>query len=209
MELSEFSFAKIHLVTSERIISSLNLSESLDKKRADDPETIVLSNKRLMYFPGALNQKQIAFIPVDEITSVEINVEDRNKNAYLWAALAFVLSISLILIIDPFFIRLVTSLIVGLMGLYLIIDHVLSTTMCKIQFKSNSSEISCRIKPEHVVEKAYPFIREFFELKNNPQDVSHIGYEIDDGEGENDRQRVVNGHLMKKEENGIDDNYDS
>ena len=184
MELSEFRSANVHLVRGETIVSSLNLSKSPDEKDVSDPETIVLSNKRMMYFSGGLNQKQLSIIPVDEITSVEINIEERSKHAYLWAALAFAVSVSLILIIDPFFIRLVSSLIVGLMGLYLIVDHVMTTTLYRIQFKSNSAEISCMIKPEHVEERAYTFIADFFELKNNLQDTSNVSIEIEEVEGE-------------------------
>lgn len=211
MELSEFRSANVHLVTGETIVSSLNLSKSPDEKDVSDTETIVLSNKRMMYFSGGLNQKQLSIIPVDEITSVEINIEERSKHAYLWAALAFAVSVSLILIIDPFFIRLVSSLIVGLMGLYLIVDHVMTTTLYRIQFKSNSAEISCMIKPEHVEERAYTFIGDFFELKNNLQDTSDVSIEIEAPEGEGEaepdaaRQAFIKRIADEEDERDYDD----
>ena len=67
------------------------------------------------------------------------------------------------------------------------------------------------IKPEHVEERAYTFIGDFFELKNNLQDTSDVSIEIEAPEGEGEaepdaaRQAFIKRIADEEDERDYDD----
>lgn len=157
----------IPLIDGERVDSTLNLGT--DPENSNGQEVIVLTDRRVIRFEGGGKYPRYAIASLDEIDVVELAVERRGFAAYIWAGLAFVIAAVLYGMIDNTLGAITVSLLVALMGVYLIVDHLLTPGTPTVTFKTPSSEIRCVLAGDEPDPEVHVFINRLFQLQGRRQ----------------------------------------
>ena len=95
MELTEFGFGSVSLMDRERVAFAINAADSAGKPATKHPETLLLTDSRIIYLSGNEKQRTAVIASVRDVEAVEITSNREGYSAYLWAALAVVISIVL------------------------------------------------------------------------------------------------------------------
>jgi hypothetical protein len=165
VELERFGFTDVSLMKGERINFSLDLSEGDEDESSDKPEVVLLTDKRVIHLYGNGKRRKAIFASIEDINSVELSVEHDGRSTYMWAAVAFIVAISLFFAIDHTVGRVAAALAVGLMGIYLIVDHLMDPGTAQVIFKTGSSQLGFGLKNPQASSNVYPFINQLFQMK--------------------------------------------
>ncbi len=141
MQLTEYGFSGMTLMDGERVEFAINLTDSSGRLLSKNAEALLLTDRRVIHLKGAPKSYRAVMTAVHDVNSVEVTAVRRGFGAYVWAALAFILGLILFATIDSTFVRLLSSSIVALMGVYLIISEVTEPKKPSAVFRAGSAEI--------------------------------------------------------------------
>ena len=150
------------LMDGEHIESSLNLNGD----GAANRDALLLTDRRLIQI-GAESQRSVSFMAVRDVDSASIATEPRGYGGYIWGVLSLSVAAMLWTIWDHPVGSFIAPIIVVLMGVYLVVDQVLSVGNLVAYFKAGSSVISVRLDDHVPSEELSDFLNRVFELKES------------------------------------------
>ena len=166
MELGEFGFGDVQLIEGERLDSALDLRKRHSGVFADGPAVMLLTDQRIIHLHGNGKGRQAVFASIRDIDTVEIAAEQEGHAAYVWAGLAFIVAIFLYYVLAEYStFRILGSIAVAAMGVYLIADHLAGPGRPLLVFKAGASQVRCGLNSDHASAEVYTFINRIFQLK--------------------------------------------
>lgn len=149
------------LMDGEHVESSLNLN----RDGAGDRDVLLLTDRRLIQIGAGSQQRSVSFMAVRDVDSASITTEPRGYGGYIWGVLSLFVAAMLWTIWDHPVGSVVAPIVVVLMGVYLVVDHVLSVGNLVAYFKAGSSVISVKLDEHVPSEELSAFLNRVFELK--------------------------------------------
>ena len=169
-ELPPSRFDGVPLTSDEKIQATLGMDET----DGDEGKNILLlTDKRIIHISGSEAKRRTSIAAIDDIRSVELERQSEGYGAFVWAGLAFFVSLMLLRVIESQTISLASSIPVALMGVYLIIDRLTSRGTQVVVLKTGASEILSVINNEHEQADAEALIARLFELKDERATLRH------------------------------------
>ena len=167
MEIASPGFGDVQLMEGERIDSSLTLA--IGRSEDDEsPEVLLLTGSRVIHLVGRGSKRTAVFASVDDISTVEISSERTGFGVYVWAGLSFIVALLLWRVIDNPIGSVASAIIVAVMGVYLIVDHLMSAGTSVATFRTSATEFKVELKGEgDSYENVYHFINRVFSMKQN------------------------------------------
>ena len=167
MEIARHGFDDVQLMEGERIDSSITLALGGDEDD-ESPEVLLLTDSRVIHLNGTGKRRTAVFASVDDINTVEISSERSGKGVYVWSALSFIVALLLWGVIKNPIGSAASAIIVALMGVYLIVDHLMSAGTSMATFKTSASQFKVELKGEgDSYENVYLFINRLFRMKQS------------------------------------------
>ncbi|MYC05589.1 MAG: hypothetical protein F4X57_00135 [Chloroflexi bacterium] len=161
----------IALMTGETVRATLGTSLADDSNA--DKDSVLLTDRRVIHISGRRTNRRTAHAAIEDISAVAINRQAvKGYGAFVWAALAFLVSVLLWRVIDSEMLALGAAAVVALMGVYLIIDRLWERGEHGLVIRTGSAEIRCALTDKNAQSEAEAFILRLFELKyerSNPQ----------------------------------------
>ena len=154
----------LHLMSQERIDSALNLSDDQDSETEADT-IVVLTDRRLIQFTGGSGRRTATFVQLRNVDAVEVTTERQGYGGYVWGALAILAATMLWWVWENPVGSFAAAAIVTLMGVYLIVDQILSPGRTRVNFRVGPSELQCGVDSGTPSEDIYGFVNRLFQLK--------------------------------------------
>lgn len=158
-----YDLPELILMDSEYTESTLNLSTKKSKTR----HILVLTNRRVIQIGEVSRQRSMAFIALKDINSATIQPERRGFRGYVWGALSLLIAVILWTNWNQPIGSVIVPIIVVLMGIYLVLDHILSAKNLVVSFYSGPYSISGKVEESIPSENLTRFVNRVFELKEN------------------------------------------
>ena len=136
------------LLDGESVRAHLGLSEVGVNGAASQPDAMLLTETRVIHIQGNGRRRRAVFASVRDIDSAEIGHQHEGYGAFLWAALSFVIAALLYFVIDNQMGSIAASAIVAAMGIYLVVDRVLSRGRSLLIFSAGGSEVPVRAEEQ-------------------------------------------------------------
>ena len=163
---SQGSLPDVRLLEGEEVQEELR-SVEVDKPRRGGGNILFLTDMRVIHISGSGPNRKTSFAAVDDVGAVEITRQSvEGYSAYIWAVLAFFVAAMLWRVIENETLSIVAAAIVALMGVYLIVDRLLSRGEHVLVFKTGGAEIQCPLNGDDEQEIAEVLIERLFELKD-------------------------------------------
>jgi hypothetical protein len=153
------------LMDGERVAFAINMTDSAGKPSSKHPEALLLTDSRIIHLSGNQKERKAVIAAVNDVESVEITSNREGYSAYLWAALAVVLSIVLFGTIDNTGVKLASSAIVLLMGVYLVVSQMTEPGKPMVIFRAGGSEITWGYENGENSDDVHAFINRLYQLK--------------------------------------------
>jgi hypothetical protein len=173
LELTEFGFGGVTLMDGERVAFAINMADSAGRPSSRRPEALLLTDSRIIHLSGGEKQRRAVMAAVKDVEAVEITASRQGYSAYLWAALAVVLSIVMFGTIENTGVKLASSAIVLLMGVYLVVSQVTEPGNPMVVFRAGGSEIQWEFDSGENSEDVNSFINRLYQIKESS--VNHSG----------------------------------
>ena len=161
----------IALMTGETVRAVLGTSLA-DNSNADK-DAVLLTDRRVIHISGRRANRRTAHAAIEDIGAVAISRQAvAGYGAFVWAAIAFFVSVMLWRVIDSEMLALGAAVIVALMGVYLIFDRLWERGEHALVINAGGAEIRCALTDKNAQSEADAFILRLFELKyerGNPQ----------------------------------------
>ena len=163
----------VPLMEGEEVHASLGVDESRDSRRGGK-DIVLLTDKRVIHINRSGAKYRTSFAAIENITAVEITRQPvEGYGAFVWAALAFFVSMMLWGVIDNRTLSIAASVIVALMGVYLIIDRLTAHGEHVLVFRAGSAEIRTELQGDERQTDADALITRLFELKEQRADPKY------------------------------------
>ena len=164
-------------IMSVKLMADEEVHESLGKDEGDGSgggNIVLLTGKRIIHVSGTGSNQKAAYAAIEDISAVEVTRQSvEGYSAYIWAVLAFFVSAMLWRVIENQTLSIVAAAIVALMGVYLIVDRLLSRGEHALVFKAGGAEIQCTLKGDGDQSDAEALIARLFELKDERRDTKY------------------------------------
>ncbi len=141
MNLAEYGFESLDLLEGEDIVFAIDMTNGGGRPLSGRPEALLLTELRLIHLAGAGKRRQAAMMPLGSVDSVEVTAAGGGISAYLWAGLAFALSVILYAVIDHSVARIAAALAVFAMGVYLVVNQITDSGQPTAVFRAGGAEI--------------------------------------------------------------------
>ena len=156
----------LNLMAGEEVQESLGADEGLEPKNANR-SSVLLTDRRIIHISGSGSNLKASYAAIDDVSVAEITRQSvEGYSAFIWAVLAFFVAAMLWRVIDNQTLSIVAAAIVALMGVYLIVDRLLSRGEHALVFKAGGAEIQCALKGDGDQANAETLIARLFELKD-------------------------------------------
>lgn len=165
MDLEKFGTAEIGLVDGESVDSAVDLKSGRGGASDRSPNVMLLTNKRVIHAKGSGERRETTVVCLEKIDSVEISRERKGYGGYVWGAVAFLVAIGIYSIWDHSVGRVAGSLALAAMGVYLIVDHLLTFGGVKATFRAGSSVVECALRGPDSVREMQVLVDSLFRLK--------------------------------------------
>lgn len=167
MELTEFGFGGVTLMDGERVAFGIHTLDSAGRPTSKRPEALLLTDSRIIHLSGNEKQRRAVIAAVNDVEAVEIMANRQGYSAYLWAALAVGLSLVLFGTIENVGVKLASSAIVLLMGVYLVISQLTEPGKPMVVFRAGGSEIRWEFENEENSDDVNAFINRLYQIKES------------------------------------------
>ena len=156
----------LKLMAGEEVQESLGADEGLESSNANR-SSVLLTDRRIVLISGSGSNLKASYAAIDDVGVAEITRQTvQGYSAFIWAVLAFFVAAMLWRVIENDTLSIVAAAIVALMGIYLIVDRLLSQGEHALVFKAGGAEIQCPLKGDGDQAKAETLIARLFELKD-------------------------------------------
>ena len=155
------------LLEGEQIAATLETGGSNGLMSLGRREALVLTDSRIIHSSAGGRRQGSVIAAVRDIDSVEVTSVRPGIGAYLWAALAVILSVVLYQIIEDGTWQIVAALAVLVMGAYLVVNQILDSGEPTAVFRTNNSEIRWLFDAKKDSEAVYEFINRLYEVKES------------------------------------------
>ena len=164
-EQSPSAMSDFNLMPNEQVQQSLGVDDT-DASNDSRRNIVLLTDRRVLHIVGAGPNRKTSYAAIEDISAVEITRQSAGGyGAFVWAALAFFVAAMLWRVIENPTLSYAAAAIVTLMGIYLIVDRLLSRGEHALVFKAGSAEIQCALKRDADNSEAETLITRLFELK--------------------------------------------
>ena len=162
----------VKLMADEEVQESLGTGEGDGSNGGGN--IVLLTGKRVIHVSGSGSNQKTAYAAIEDISTVEVTRQSvEGYSAYIWAVLAFFVSAMLWRVIENQTLSIVAAAIVALMGVYLIVDRLLSRGEHALVFKAGGAEIQCTLRGDGDQSDAEALIARLFELKDERRDPKY------------------------------------
>ena len=165
----------IRLVGGERIEASLGMGDA-----ADGGDALLLTDRRIIRIGGGGRDRQRAFAAIDDVSAAEIARQPEGYANFVWAALGFLAALLVWQTIDSPPLSWIAAAVLALMGVYLVIDRLISRGSAYIAVRAGPTQISAALKDADIP-AAELLINRLFELKAARADASSAAASEPDG----------------------------
>ena len=167
MELEKLGLDDFGLIDGERVDTALNLREGQEGEDAAAPNVVLLTDRRVIHLNVNGRTRKAVFASLQDVEAVEIAGERRGYGGFIWAGMAFVVAIMLWRVWDHPVGSFLAAVAVAMMGVYLIVDHLLTPGVTSATFKAGSSQLRFGIDGPQASAEVYAFVNRLFELKGS------------------------------------------
>ena len=155
----------------ERVIRLGDASED-DASRT----LLLLTDKRVIYLSGEGKRRRAMYASVRDVQAAEIGYHARGNSAYVWAGLAFLAAFFLFFVIENTLGRVVGPAVVACMGVYLIVDNLLTPNRQFVVFRAAGCQLLVDLDGDGQTNAVNDFIARLFQLKEGPPRESAFGW---------------------------------
>lgn len=173
-DAAQNEYEGIRLTGGERIEASLGMGDV-----ADGGDALLLTDRRIVRIGGGRN-RQRAFAAIDDVSAAEIARQPEGYANYVWAALGFLAALLVWLTIDSPPLSWIAAAVLALMGVYLVIDRLISRGSAYVAVRAGATQIFAALKDADIPD-AELLINRLFEIKAARADDSSADAAESDG----------------------------
>lgn len=173
-DAAQNEYEGIRLTGGERIEASLGMGDV-----ADGGDALLLTDRRIVRIGGGRN-RQRAFAAIDDVSAAEIARQPEGYANYVWAALGFLAALLVWLTIDSPPLSWIAAAVLALMGVYLVIDRLISRGSAYVAVRAGATQIFAALKDADIPD-AELLINRMFELNAARADASSADASEPDG----------------------------
>lgn len=166
MDSSDDRFAGVYLMQDEYTDSTLNLAGNKPSLVKSNRSAVILTNRRVIVVQNNSQLQNTTFISLSDVHSIEIQKQKEGPSAFVWASMAFICALFLYMAVDTAVLRVLSSVGVAALGIYLVGERLLLARPVSLIFRTGSTELGCAIQNiyynQHIL---YSFINKVFELR--------------------------------------------
>ena len=155
------------LLEGEQIAAALETRGGSGPLSPGRHEALILTDSRIIHSSTGGRRQGSVIAAVRDIDSVEVTSVRPGIGAYLWAALAVVLSLVLFWRIEHDTWGIVAPFVVLAMGVYLVVNQVLDSGEPTAVFRTGGSEIRWLYDAKKDSDAVYDFINQLYQVKAN------------------------------------------
>lgn len=160
------SVVEARLLDGERVLASLDLREGLQIPHTLTPDSLVLTESRVVYVSVGGHENVTSVVAVRDVAVARVESERHGPSAYVWGVLAIILGFLLSQVIDNQVGSIVAGLAVAAMGVYLIADKIWSPVVTAvIVVPSEENGLRCEIRGRRAKTDVYEFIASVYARK--------------------------------------------
>jgi hypothetical protein len=160
------SVVEARLLDGERVLASLDLREGLQIPHAVTPDSLVLTESRVVYVSVGGHENVTSVVAVRDVAVATVESERHGPSAYVWGVLAIILGFLLSQVIDNQVGSIVAGLAVAAMGVYLIADKIWSPVVSAvIVVPSKENGLRCELRGRRAKTDVYEFIASVYARK--------------------------------------------
>ena len=137
---------------------------------------LLLTDKRVIYQSGEGKRRRAMYASVSDVQAVEIGYHARGSGAYVWAGLAFLAAFFLFFVIEQTLGRIAGPVIVAGLGVYLIVDNLLTPNKQFVVFRCAGSQLLVDLDGDGVTAAVDEFIARLFQLKEGRPQPPEFGW---------------------------------
>lgn len=169
LELSQLGLDEVGLMDGERIAHALNVVDNGEGTYAAAEDVVLLTDSRVIHFNLDGRSRKAAFVSIQDIDAVEVTSERGGYGGYVWGAMAFLVAYMLWRVWDEPMWSVAASMAVALIGVYLIVDQVLTPRKMYATFRAGGTQLHSGISREHETREIYEFVNRLFAMKHQQQ----------------------------------------
>ena len=160
---------EISLSDGESVDSAVDLKGEKGGATDRNPAVVVLTNKRIIYVQGSGERRDTTFVCLEKIDSVEISRERKGYGAYVWGVVAFLVAAGIYSVWDQPIGRIAGALAIAAMGVFLIVNHLITPNGVKATFRAGSSVLQCALTDSRALQEMYVLVNGLFSLKGRAE----------------------------------------
>lgn len=165
--IGNLRFRELPLMDGEHVDSILNVSNVKNAGEDSGADVIVLTNKRIIQTGSDRRVQKVIFTSLKDVDTIEVTRHSKGYGGYVWGVLAVVASLGIWQVWDSTTWSPIIALAVLLVGVYLVVDHVITPRSNQAMFKTSASTLQCDIDKEENSVQVYTFINRLFQLKTD------------------------------------------
>ena len=169
VEIDEPKFQELVLMDGESVDSTLNTGNGRSDGEATGADVIVLTDKRVIQIGSNGRSHHVTFVSLKDVDTVEVTKHRKGHGGYVWGALAVLVSVGVWRLWDSPTWSPLAALAVLFMGIYLVVDHVISPGATQAIFRAGASVLQYDIGKDEQSAEAYTFISRLFQLKGDAE----------------------------------------
>ena len=164
----------LDLLDGENVEQVIRLGDASDEDASGT--LLLLTDKRVIYLSGEGKRRRAMYASLRDVQAVEIGYHARGSSAYVWAGLAFLAAFFLFFVIENTLGRIVGPVVVAGMGVYLIVDNLLTPNRQFVVFRAAGGQLLVDLDGNGVTEAVNEFIARLFQLKEGRPQPPEFGW---------------------------------
>ena len=164
-DIARLGFGGVELMEDERVDVTLNLGKNRGEGTHFDHNVVLLTDRRLVQLRADSRRQSTVFVSLRDIDAVEITRERHGYGGFIWGGLAVFVAVLLVLLWDHPVGSIAAAVAVTLMGVYLVFDHVASSSRVLAIFKTGTSQLECDLEVDTSPRDIHHFLNRMFKLK--------------------------------------------
>jgi hypothetical protein len=167
VEIKETAARSLTLLDEERIDTALDLRDGLRGGEADGTGDLFLTDRRLVHLAADGQRRRASFVSIQDITAIDINSErGYGLAAFLWGALALFVAVTVWRVWEHPVGSALAGLAVAGMGIYLVVDRLMSPPRVRAIFRTGNTELRFDIDSPIAARDIHDFVNRLFQLKD-------------------------------------------
>ena len=166
IELGQTGFDDLNVIDGEQVDTTLSLRAEPKDEYDTDTDILVLTDRRLIHLIAKGRNREAVFVSLNDVFAVEVSTEHPGGyGGYIWGGVSFLVAILLWQVWNQPVLNVFASGIVGLMGVYLIWDHVMAPLVLQLTVRAGSSQLQMNVHESIDPQRIYDFSNRVFEVK--------------------------------------------